>query len=273
MDLARKAAEHRSTLVDLTYRTGGAYLAQALSCIDLMTALLHGYVRCKPTEPGWPDRDRFLLSPGHYALPLYVCLADLGYFPAKLLATFKQNGSPVELATHRGTLPGVEASGGSLGQVLSVGCGMALAAKIKKETHRVFVMMSDGEQSSGQVWEAAAAAAHFNLDNLVAVIDENGFQVDGPTSEVMDMNPLGDRYRASGWLVGEADGNDMDAITTAMGGLLASVQSRPRILVGHTVRGKGLSFMEANPEYHFTRLTEDLLDRARSELSGSWDDA
>ncbi len=271
--LRARAAKHRETLVDVTHRTGGAYLAQALSSIDLMTALLHGYVSGRPKEPAWPGRDRFLLSPGHYALPFYVCLADLGYFDAKLLDTFKENGSPVELATHRGTLPGIEVSGGSLAQALSVGVGMALAARLGKRTHRVFVMMSDGEQGSGQVWEAATAAAHFGLGNMVAVVDRNGFQVDGATRDVMNTDPLVDRYRAFGWLAEECDGNDMSAVTAALDGLVESEDPRPRILVGNTVRGKGISFMEANPAFHYTRMDDDMLGEARAQLEAGWDDA
>jgi len=270
--LEAKAAQHRRTLVGVAYRTGGAYLAQALSSIDVMTALLHRYVRARPSEPAWPGRDRFLLSPGHYALPLYVCLADLGYFPPSVLETFKADGSPAELATHRGSLPGVEASGGSLGQVLSVGVGMALAAKKRRETHRVFVMMSDGEQASGQVWEAASSAAHFGLDNLIATIDANGFQVDGPTSEVMGMEPLPERYSTAGWIVEEVDGHDMAAITSSLDRLLASPSPKPRVLVARTIRGKGLDFMEGNRAFHYTRLDDELNARAEAALPDS-DDA
>jgi transketolase len=266
-ELVRKAAQHRRTLIELTYRTGGAYLAQALSGIDIMLALLHRFVRTKPV------RDRFLLSPGHYALPLYVCLADLGLFDRALLETFKQDGSPVELATHRGSLPGVEVSGGSLGQVLSVGVGMALAARLRGQEHRVFVMMSDGEQASGQIWEAVAAAAHHDLGNLVCAIDRNGFQVDGPTSEVLDMEPLAGRYRAAGWIVEEADGNDMVEVVRALEALIGTAEPRPRVLVGHTVRGKGLPFMEASDRFHYTRLTDDLHQQAMEEMQGDWDDA
>jgi transketolase len=273
VDLEARAGKHRRTLIDLTHATGGAYLAQALSGIDIMTALLYRFVRGRPGEPGWPDRDRFLLSPGHYALPLYVCLADLGYFDPGLLGTFKKDGSPVELASHRGSLPGVEVSGGSLGQALSVGVGMALAARLQGRTHRVFVMMSDGEQASGQVWEAVASAAHFGLGSLVCAIDKNGFQVDGPTSEVMGMDPLGDRYRTAGWIVEEADGNDMDAVVGSLGRLVESGEPRPRVLVGHTTRGKGLPFMEGSPAFHYTRLDDEMHERAIDAMKGGWDDA
>jgi transketolase len=272
-DLRQKAREHRRTLVDLTQRTGGAYLAQALSCIDLMTALMHRFVRGRPEEPGWDGRDRFLLSPGHYALPLYVCLADRGYFPVEELETFKQNGSRVELATHRGSLPGIEVSGGSLGQALSVGVGMALAGKMRGQDHRVFVMMGDGEQAAGQVWEAAAAAAQFKLGNLVAVVDRNGMQVDGRTKDVMDMEPLVERYRTSWWVAEEVDGHDMDAVVKTMETLLGIEGDVPRVLIGRTVRGKGIPFMESNPRFHYTRLDEETAGRARAELEGSWDDA
>jgi transketolase len=271
--LERIAARHRETLVRVTFETRGAYLAQALGCIDLMTALLHGFVRCRPDEPRWPGRDRFLLSPGHYALPLYACLAERSYFDPALLSTFKDDGSPVELAAHRGTLPGVEASGGSLGQIASVGVGMALAARLQRRDHRVFVMMSDGEQAAGQVWEAAAAAAHHRLGRLVAVVDCNGFQVDGPTREVMDMEPLADKYRAFGWVVAECDGHDMAAVVNAVSRLLDERSDRPRVLLGRTVRGKGLPFMEADADFHYTRLDDDMHERARRILGSGVDDA
>jgi len=271
--LKNKAAELRRLLIEVAHRTGGAYLAQALSGIDLMAAIHYRFARSDPARPDWPGRDRFLLSPGHYALALYVILADRGYFDRESLWTFKENGSALELATHRGTLPGVEASGGSLGQVLSVGVGMALHARLRQEHHRVFVMMSDGEQDEGQVWEAAAAAAHYRLSNLVAVMDCNGFQVDGPTHEVLDMEPLADKYRAFGWEVEECDGNDLDAVCGALARLCRDGQSRPGILIGRTVRGKGVSFLEGNPAFHYTRLDPALRDQAMNDLFGADTDA
>ena len=189
-ELTDKADELRHLMIEVAYKTGGAYLAQALSGIDLLTAIAYRFAKGSAQHPLHPDRDRILLSPGHYALILYVILADRGYFDRELLWTFKGEGSPLELATHRGTVPGVEVSGGSLGQTLSVGVGMALAAKRRQQNHKIFVFMSDGEQDEGQIWEAVASAAHFGLGNIVACIDANGFQVDGPCSEVMDMEPL-----------------------------------------------------------------------------------
>lgn len=272
-ELKGKVARLRRMLVEAAHRTGGAYLAQALSGIDLMATIHYGFARSDPSRPDWPDRDRFLLSPGHYALALYVILADRGYFDNELLWTFKEDGSPLELATHRGSVPGVEASGGSLGQVLSLGVGMALGARLRGRTHRVFVMMSDGEQDEGQVWEAAAAAAHFRLSNLIAVVDCNGFQVDGPTREVLDMEPLGDKYRAFGWNVEECDGNDIDAVCAALERLCRGEAGRPGILIGRTVRGKGVSFLEGNPAFHYTRLDPALRDRALEDLFGAETDA
>lgn len=265
-ELEHKASELRRLLVEVAHRTGGAYLAQALSGIDLMTALHYRFARGDPGAPDWPGRDRFLLSPGHYALALYVILADRGYFDRDLLWTFKDNGSPLELATHRGTVPGVEVSGGSLGQVLSLGVGMALHARMGRRDHRIFVVMSDGEQDEGQVWEAAAAAAHFGLSNLTAVVDCNGFQVDGPTSEVMNMEPLGDKYRSFGWDVRECDGNHMGAVVEALEGLSATDGDRPGLLVGRTVRGKGVSYMEGSRDFHYARIDSDMKDRALDEM-------
>jgi len=280
-ELEAISARHRKMLLDVTYRTGGAYLAQALSGIDMMTALFYRYISSRPQEPEWPDRDRFLLSPGHYALPLYVVLADQQYFPGELLFTFKENGSPLELASHRGTVPGVEVTGGSLGQVLSVAVGMALHAKMRGMRHRVFVFMSDGEQDEGSIWEAAASAAHFGLDNITAVIDKNGFQVDGPTREVMNMESLADKYRSFGWQVREGDGNSMGEIVEALDSLVLPSRSDiepeawhrrvPGIFIGSTVRGKGVSFMEGNPAYHYTRLDETTRSKAGKELEGEWD--
>lgn len=272
-DLKDTVARLRRLLIEVAHRTGGAYLAQALSGLDLMSAVHYRFARSDPARPDWSERDRFLLSPGHYALALYVILADRGYFDGDLLWTFKDNGSPLELATHRGTVPGVEVSGGSLGQVLSVGVGMALAARLRGRTNRVFVMMSDGEQDEGQVWEAAAAAAHFRLSNLIALIDCNGFQVDGPTREVLDMEPLGDKYRAFGWNVEECDGNDLDAVCEALERLCRGQAGRPGVLIGRTVRGKGVSFLEGNPAFHYTRLDPALRDRAIEDLFGADTDA
>jgi transketolase len=269
--IREKSAHLRRLLIEVAHRTGGAYLAQALSGIDLMTALAYRYASGDPEAPDRPDRDRLLLSPGHYALALYAVLADRGYFDPALLWTFKDDGSPLELASHRGTVPGVEVSGGSLGQVLSVAVGMALAARVQGRKHRVFVFMSDGEQDEGQIWEAAASAAHFGLGNLTAVIDCNGFQVDGPTSEVMDMEPLGDKYRAFRWNVQECDGNDVDAVVACLDRLVVEPGDKPGILVGRTVRGKGIGFMEANRAFHYARLDADLRDRAISDLRGDTD--
>jgi len=269
--LQRKTQELRDLMIEVAWRTGGAYLAQALSGIDLLAAVHYRYAAGDGTAPEAPDRDRVLLSPGHYALALYAILADRGYFPRDLLWTFKDDGSPLELATHRGTVPGVEVSGGSLGQVLSLGVGMALAARRQGRTHRVFVMMSDGEQDEGQVWEAAASAAHFGLGSLVALIDANGFQVDGRTSEVMNMEPLGDKYRCFGWDVEEVDGNDLAAVCGALDRLACPGRTRPGLVLGRTIRGKGVSFMEGHPGFHYARLDASMADQARRELQADTD--
>lgn len=269
-ELKNKAQSHRKTLIDITYKTNGSYLAQALSGLDMMTAVFYRYLNLNPCQPDWDGRDRFLLSPGHYALPLYVLLADLGYFDSGVLDTFKENDSPAELISHRHTLPGVEISGGSLGQVLSVGVGMALHAKLREKNHRIFVLMSDGEQEEGQIWEAAASASHFKLNNLIALIDKNGFQVDGQTKEVMNMEPLADKYRAFGWTVAEVDGNNMDEVIEALDSLTTQ-ETKPCVLIGNTIRGKGISFLENNINFHYTRLDKTLMDTAECELTGDWD--
>lgn len=270
-ELHQKTQALRDLMIEVAWRTGGAYLAQALSGIDLLAAVHYRYAAGDAAAPEAPDRDRVLLSPGHYALALYAILADRGYFPKDWLWTFKDDDSPLELATHRGTVPGVEVSGGSLGQVLSLGVGMALAARRSGRTHRVFVLMSDGEQDEGQVWEAAASAAHFRLGSLVALIDANGFQVDGPTAEVMNMEPLGDKYRAFGWEVEEVDGNDLPAVCAALDRLTTPGRDRPGLVLGRTIRGKGVSFMEGHPGFHYARLDASMADQARRELQADTD--
>lgn len=271
LQLKNKAKQHRLTLYDITYKTGGAYLAQALSGIDLMTAVFYRYMKFLPKQPGWQDRDRFLLSPGHYALALYVVLADSGYFNKKLLYDFKKDGSPAELISHKGTLPGVEVSGGSLGQVLSIGVGMALHAKLRKKNHRIFVFMSDGEQSCGQIWEAAMSAANFRLNNIVAVIDANKFQVDGLTKDVMDSGSLAKKYKAFNWDVLEVNGNNMAEVVKAFDSVCLKKRTKPAVIIGHTIRGKGIKFMEGNPAYHYTRFDKETGHKAFSELKGDSD--
>jgi transketolase len=271
--LEKKAQELRRLLVEVTFRTKGAYLAQALSGIDMMTAVHYGFLRSDPKHPYDESRDRFLLSPGHYALALYVILADRGYFDKDLLWTFKDNGSPLELASHRHTVPGVEVSGGSLGQVLSIGVGMALAGRLKRNDYKVFVFMSDGEQDEGQVWEACASASHYKLSNLIAIIDCNGFQVDGATKDVMNMEPLAEKYRAFGFDCEECDGNSMEQVCHALFRFCNENNDKPKVLIGRTIRGKGVSFMEGNKDFHYTRLDESLHERALDEMFGGDSDA
>ncbi len=269
-DLEKKSVDFRKWLVEITYETGGSYLAQALSVSDLMVAVFYHYLNYRPEEPDWPERDRFLLSPGHYALPLYAMLADLGYFDKEILFTFKKNGSPAELVTHRGTLPGVEVSGGSLGQGLSLGVGMALHAKLRGKKHRVVVMMSDGELDEGQVWEAAMSAAHYKLGNMLALVDANGFQVDGATEEVMNTEPLPEKFKAFRWLVKEVDGHNMEEIVAALEEF-SKPREMPAIIIGRTVRGKGIPFMERNKAFHYTRMDKTMAEKAEEALSAAWD--
>lgn len=269
--LTQKAKEYRRTLIDITVQTGGAYLSQAMSGIDLMTCLFHCYLKFNPKQPDWDKRDRFLLSPGHYALALYVILADLGYFDQKLLYTFKENESPFELISHRGTLPGVEVSGGSLGQALSVGVGMALHAKLRYKAHQVFVFMSDGEQDEGQIWEAAMSAAHFKLNNLIAIIDANGFQVDGQTKEVMDSSSLLEKYRSFNWEAKEVNGHNLAEIGSALDELCLRKRDKPAILISQTIRGKGIDFMENNPAYHYTRFDTSTASKLKKDFLGDAD--
>jgi transketolase len=206
-------------------------------------------MRHDPENPRWPDRDRFILSKGHVAPILYAALAECGYFPVEELSTLRKLDSRLQGHTDRTLTPGVEMSAGSLGQGLSFGIGVALAARLDKRGYQVYVLLGDGECEEGQVWEAAMFAPHFQIDNLTAIVDNNGLQLDGRCCEIMELQPLTDKWRAFNWHVIEIDGHDMSQILQALKEA-REIKQRPTVIIAHTVKGKGVSFMENNVDFH-----------------------
>jgi transketolase len=236
----------------------------SLSIVDLLTVLYWRILRVDPTRPEWPDRDRFILSKGHGCAAVYVTLAKRGFFPEKWLETYCENGS--RFTGHIShDVPGVEVSTGSLGHGLCVGCGMALAGKRDNRPYRIFVLLSDGECDEGSTWEAALFAPHHKLDNLIAIVDYNKIQNFGNVKEILDLEPLADKWRTFGWEVREIDGHDFTQIEREL--LSVPFKSgRPSCIVAHTIKGKGVSFMENKLLWHYKPPDDKQLHQALVEL-------
>ena len=232
-------------IIEITTKAGSGHPSSSLSAIDIMVALYFGGVmRHDPNQPDWADRDRFILSKGHAAPGLYVVLAEAGYFDPELLPTLRELGSPLEGHPNMRRVPGVEASTGSLGQGLSIGLGHALAARIDGRNYQVYVMIGDGEADEGQIWEASMAAAKYKVDNLTAILDYNKFQQTGPVAEVMpSLEPVAAKWSAFGWDTVEINGHDMAQILETLKPQKRK-QHVPRIIIAHTLKGKGLSSFE-----------------------------
>ena len=255
----------REDILTMIAAANSGHPGGSLSAIDIITALYFNVLRHRPAEPEWLDRDRFILSKGHAAPALYAALARTGYFPVSELATLRQLGSRLQGHPERGRLPGVEASTGSLGQGVSIGAGMALAGRLDQKDYRTYVLMGDGEANEGQVWEAALFAAHYKIDSLTVILDCNRQQLDGWTKEIMNIDPLAEKWGSFGWHVIEIDGHDFDAIFNAFSEA-KTVQKKPTLILAHTTKGKGVSFMENNLEFHGMAPTPDQLQTALSEL-------
>jgi transketolase len=265
-ELRRIARELRRQVVRLVAPTGQGYVQQGLGAADLFTALFFAELRLDPADPAWPDRDRFLLSTAHNTAIFYATLAARGCIPASMLATYCQDGSPLEINASERMGPVVEATCGSLGQGLSVGVGMALAGRRQGRDFRVHVLLGDGEMLEGQVWEAAMAAGSHRLANLCLLLDYNKMQVGGHVDSVVDMNPVGDKWRSFGFRVDAIDGNDMAAILSALERARRYDQG-PSCIIAETLVGKGAPSLEGILG-HNMRLPADLARRALDELSG-----
>jgi transketolase len=262
-DLQARARTIRRDIITSTTAAGSGHPTSSLSGVEIAVALYFGGVlRHDPKNPGWAERDRFILSKGHAAPLLYAVLAEAGYFAKELLPTLRKLGSPLEGHPNMRRLAGVEASTGSLGQGLSLGVGHALAVRLDGFDSRVYVMLGDGEIDEGQVWEAAMSAQKYRLDNLVAIVDQNGYQQTGPTAEVLDLRPLAPRWEAFGWFAQEIDGHNLEAVLGAFA-KARQTKGRPSVIVARTVKGYPIqSLLASDPNHHGKPLTADEAQKA-----------
>jgi len=263
--LTEKAAILRIEILRMLTEAGSGHTGGSLSAADIVTALYFSKMRHDPEDPKWSERDRFILSKGHAAPVLYAALALSGYFDKTLLKTLRKLGSPLQGHPCSKILPGVEISTGSLGQGLSIANGIALGLRLDALNSRVYCLLGDGETQEGQVWEAAMTAAHFELDNLCAFIDNNGLQIDGHCCDVMQIEPIVDKWAAFGWHVIDINGHDMGAILSALNEA-ETVKGKPTMIVARTVKGKGVSIFEGKVQYHGLAPTHEELEIALKEL-------
>lgn len=263
-DLSHKATELRRDVLTMIAGANSGHPGGSLSMMEMLVTLYYYKMRQNRENPQDPKRDRFVLSKGHAAPALYAALADLGYFDKSLLSTFRQFGSPLQGHPDKKKLAGLDASTGSLGQGVSIAVGMALGARLSGEGAQVYCVLGDGEHQEGQVWEAAMAAGHYKLCNLTLFVDNNKLQIDGKTEEVMDVGNLADKYRVFGFEVFELmDGHDLKSLIEAVD---APFHGKPKCIIAHTIKGKGVSFMENEVGWHGRGLTADELKDALEEL-------
>ncbi len=261
-DLAR---DLRLSMVDVMTWSGGAHIGGSLSIADILTILYFQHLKIRPDQPDWEDRDRFILSKGHAAAGLIPTLAKRGYFDQELLKTFNHFGSPFAMHPDCNKVIGCDASAGSLGHGLSLGVGMALGARYQKKDFRTVVLLGDGECCEGSIWEAAMSAAHFKLDNLIAIVDRNRLMIDGFTEDVMALEPLADKWRSFGWEVLDIDGHDMEALDQALT-TAWSASEKPVVILAQTVKGKGVDFMEDSVLFHYASGDSEMAERAKASI-------
>ncbi|MGC8536411.1 MAG: transketolase [Rhizomicrobium sp.] len=263
------AAFTRKHAIAAIYHAGSGHPGGALSCADILAALFGAELNLWPDEPGEPDRDRFVLSKGHAAPALYAVASHFGFCSPRAALSLRKLGSPFQGHPHVVDLPWVETSTGSLGQGISVAVGMALGLRLKKSSARVYTLLGDGELQEGEVWEAAMCAAHYGLDNLCAIIDYNKLQSDARNDAIMRLEPLAAKWRAFDWAVAEIDGHDVDALLRTLR-RAGSSQGRPSLIIAHTIKGKGVPFMENVPTWHGSvKLTRAQASEALAALGSS----
>ncbi|HTY45101.1 MAG TPA: transketolase [Patescibacteria group bacterium] len=265
-ELEATARKIRLLIIQMLGKAGSGHPGGSLSSTDLITALYFRILRHNPKDPDWADRDRFHMSKGHCCPLWYAVLSTCGYFPQEKLWTLRKLGSFLQGHPDRRT-PGVSVASGSLGQGLSVGLGMSLAAKLDRRDYRVYVLLGDGEIQEGNIWEAAMAANHYKCDNLCAMLDYNGCQIDGRVEEVMKIEPVVPKWRSFGWHTIEIDGHDMPQILQAYEEA-RMVKVKPTIIIAHTIKGKGVSFMENAVDFHGRAPTKEETEKALKELEG-----
>ena len=266
LSLEQRAYHIRRHALRMGEVQGQGYIAQALGVADVLAVTYFDALDYRPQDPEWEGRDRFLLSIGHYAIALYAALIEAGILPEDEIETYGSDDSRLPMSGMAAYTPGMEISGGSLGQGLSIAVGMCLGLKRKKSQSFVYNLLSDGELNEGSTWEAAMSAASFKLDNLIAVVDVNNMQADGPSKTVLNFEPLAEKFEAFGWHVQRVDGNNVPALTKAFRSARASSEAKPRIIICDTKMGKGVDFLEARERSHFLRVEPEEWSRAMAEL-------
>lgn len=263
--LQRKAVEIRMSFIKMIYEAGAGHTGSSLSNTDILVALYYYVMNIDPTNPKWDDRDRYIQSKGHAVESYWAVLADKGFFPKEELKTFSQFQSRL-IGHPNNQVPGVEMNTGALGHGLSISVGMALAAKLDEKPYRVFTLMGDGEQAEGSIWEAAMAGAHYKLDNLVGIIDRNGLQITGHTTDVMTSEPLDEKWSSFGWEVIEIDGHNMEQLINTLS-KTPIVPDKPTLIIANTIKGKGISLAENMADWHHRVPNEVEYNQIMKELS------
>ncbi len=265
-ELFNKAIDLRCKLFDISLKAGSGHFGGSLSSIEILTVLYYHVLNVRPEEPEWPERDRFVLSKGHALLALAGVLQDKGYYTEAFTDNYNGYESAFGMHPNMHYIPGVDMSTGSLGHGLSVSGGMALTARLDKADWRVYTLLGDGECNEGMVWEAAMSAAHFGLDNLCAIVDRNKLCLDGPTEEIMALEPFADKWKDFGWNVLEVDGHDVEALVNAFAEA-KEFKGKPTVIIANTIKGKGADFMENQTNWHYGGLDEETVAKIKEELN------
>ncbi len=264
-DLSQHARQLRKDILDVTFWAGGAHVGGSLSMVEILVLLYYKYLNIDPKNPSMADRDRFVLSKGHAGAGLAPLLARRGYFDFELIKSFNKFKSPFGMHLDRHKVTGLDASTGSLGHGLPMAVGLALGARRQARAWRTWCLLGDGECNEGSVWEAAMAAAHYRVTNLVTMVDRNRFMVDGGTEEVMALEPFADKWRSFGFAVKEVDGHSFAELSAAFDAAIAE-SSAPTVIIAHTVKGKGVDFMENDVRWHYGGLDSDMLEKAKRRI-------
>jgi len=259
------ARELRISMVDVMAWSGGSHIGGSLSIADILTILYFKYLNVKTDDPAWPERDRFVLSKGHAASGFIPVLAKKGFFPQEDLKSFNHFGSPFAMHPDSNKVLGCDASAGSLGHGLSMAVGMGLGARYLKKEFKTVCLMGDGECCEGSVWEAAMALVHYKLTNVISIVDRNRFMIDGPTEQIMNLEPFADKWRAFGFEVIEVDGHNFTELATALDWGWATTD-KPVLILANTVKGKGVDFMENNVKWHYGSGDSDLCEKAKASI-------
>lgn len=261
-----KAIDLRKKVIKLMVIAGGGHVGGALSMMDILVVLYYHILKIDPKNPKMPDRDRFVLSKGHGAIGICPVLADVGFFDEKLLSNFNQLDSPFGMHPDMHKVPGIEMSTGSLGHGLSICVGMALAANLDNAKYRVFCLLGDGECNEGSVWEAAMSASHYKLGRLIAIVDRNKFCIDGPTEKIMPLEPFVEKWKSFGWRTIEVDGHNYEEMLNVFENLPPVDDPIPTVIIAHTIKGKGVSFMEGQAGWHYGGIDSEKAKIAEEDL-------